>query len=442
MRVLIIDTDHVGLDFAMRAVAAGHEVKLFRFSKKPTRYAEGVPGITLVDDYKPHMAWAKDGLVLNTANNRYLWELDRYRQDFGYTNIFAPTVASARLEINRQAGMEAMQAVGIDIPPYCTLNSLEEAETFARKSDRAWVFKPMGDEDDKSLTYVSHSPADLVGWLRRQIKAGKKLKGQAMLQEKVDRLEEIGVSGWMGPEGFLPDKWQTCIEHKPLMSGDVGPATGEQGTIMQYCMTDKLASAMLLPFEPILRTLGHRGDFAIGAMLDTSGKAWPLEFTARCGYPAWWIQNASHRGDPVKWMRDLLDGRDGLKVSYDVAIGVVMAQPCYPYDLAAPEMVTGIPIQGYEDVAADVHLVEAMMGKGPVMQDGKVVDRPVFETAGEYVCVATALGKTITQARKKVYETVKAVKFPNRIYRDDIGEKVQAKLKDFHRFGYLRDMQA
>lgn len=425
----------------MRFVAAGHEVKLFRYSKKPTRYAEGFPGITLVDDYRPHMAWAKDGVILNTANNRYLWELDRYRSDFGY-KIFAPTVASARLEIDRSAGMEAMQAVGIDIPPYCTFNSLEEAEAFARKSDRAWVHKPMGDEDDKSLTYVSRDPADMVGWLRRQIKAGKKLKGPAMLQEKVERLDEIGVSGWMGPEGFLPGKYQIAIEHKPLMNGDIGPATGEQGTVMQYCMKDKLAEEMLLPFEPILRTLGHRGDFSIGAMLDTKGKAWPLEFTARCGYPAWWIQCASHRGDPAKWMRDLLDSKDSLKVSYDVAIGVVMAQPQYPYDTAPPEMVNGIPIQGAEDALPDLHLVEAMMGKGPVMEDGKLVDRPTYETAGEYVCVATSLGKTIAQARQRVYEVVKSVHFPNKMYRSDIGIKVQEKLRAYHAAGYLMDMKA
>ena len=135
MRVLVIDTDHVGLDFCMRAVAAGHEVKLFRYSKKPTRYAEGFPGITTIDDYKPHMAWAKDGLIFNTANNRYLWELDRYRQEFGY-KIFAPTVASARLEINRSAGMEAMRAIGVDVPPFQTSNSHEDAESFAPKRSR------------------------------------------------------------------------------------------------------------------------------------------------------------------------------------------------------------------------------------------------------------------------------------------------------------------
>lgn len=441
MRVLCIDTDHVGLDFALRAAAAGHEVKLFRYSKKPTKYATGfAPTFVLVDDWRDHMAWAKDGLVLLTANNRYVVEMDRYRE-FGYRNIFAPTCASARLEIIRSAGMEAMQTIGIDVPPYQTFNSLRDAEAFARKTDRAWVFKPMGDEEDKSLTYVSKDPADLVGWLQRQISLGKKLAGKAMLQEKVDRLAEIGVSGWMGPEGFLPDKYQVCFEHKPLMDGDIGPATGEQGTVTQYCEDDKLARDMLLPLEPILRALGHRGDFAVGAMVDTKGNAHFLEFTARCGYPCWWIQTASHRGDPVQWMKDLLNGKDSLKVSYDVAIGVVMAQPDYPYDNAPQEQVNGVPIRGDYDVLGDLHLVEAMMGRGPVMDGGQVTEQPTYQTAGTYVAVATGLGKTVERARKRVYSTVEAVHFPNRMYRTDIGEKVIKALPGLHKHGYCLDTQ-
>ena len=74
---------------------------------------------------------------------------------------------------------------------------------------------------------------------------------------------EIGVSGWFGSDGFLPDRWQSCYEHKKLCVGDIGPNTGEMGTLTQYCETDKLAGEMLKPMEPILRTLGHRGDFAI-----------------------------------------------------------------------------------------------------------------------------------------------------------------------------------
>jgi phosphoribosylamine--glycine ligase len=441
MNVLIIDSDHVGLDFAMRAAACDHEVRLFRYSKKPTRYAEGFGKLfKLVDDWRPHMTWAKDGLILVTANNRYITELDRFRE-FGFKNIFGPTVASARLEIIRSAGMEVMKAIGVGTPPYETFDSLEAAEAFVRKSDRAWVFKPMGDEEDKSLTFVSKDPADLVGWLQRQMNLGKKLAGKAMLQEKVERLAEVGVSGWMGPDGFLPDRWQVCFEHKPLFPGDIGPATGEQGTVCQYVEEDKLAEQMLMPLEPVLRSLGHRGDFAVGAIIDTKGKPHFLEFTARCGYPAWWIQAASHRGDPVKWMKDLLDGKDSLKVSYDVAIGVVMAQPDYPYDNAPPEMVEGIPIRGAAEVLPDLHLVEAMLGKGPIMEGGKVVDRPTYETAGTYICVATGLGKTVTKARDRVYGVVDKVHFPNRMYRTDIGEKVIAALPALHRHGYALDMK-
>lgn len=367
-------------------------------------------------------------------------ELERYR-DFGF-KIFGPTPASARLEIDRSAGMELLQAHGIDMPPYETFDSLEEAEKFARKSDRAWVAKPMGDEADKSLTYVSSDPADLVGWLRRQIAGGKKLKGKLMLQEKVDLLSELGVSGWMGPEGFLPDKWQVCVEHKKLMNGEIGPSTGEMGTVCQYAETDKLAEEMLLPLEPTLRALGHRGDFSIGAMVDTKGRAWPLEFTARAGWPAFHIQVASHRGDPAKWMRDLLDGKDSLRVSYDVSLGVVMAQPRFPYGGTPEDLVVGNPIQGIADNYDDLHCVNVMLGKGPIMQDGKVVEGPTYQTSGEYVLVATGLGKTVEKARSKVYRTIKGVKFANSMYRTDIGEKVQDALPALHKAGYAMGMSA
>lgn len=441
MRVLIIDIeDGQGLDLAVRCVDEGHEVRLYEYATHPVRHGEGFPGITRIDRWRASMSWVgKDGLIYITGNWRFIAELERYR-DLGF-KIFGPTVASARLEIDRAAGMELLQAHGIEMPPYETFDSLEAAEKFARKSDRAWVFKPMGDEPDKSLTYVSSDPADLVGWLRRQIDGGKKLKGKAMLQEKVELLSELGVSGWMGPEGFLPDKFQLSVEHKKLMPSEAGPATGEMGTVCQYVETDKLAEEMLLPLEPTLRALGHRGDFSVGAMIGKDGKAYPLEFTARAGWPAFHIQTASHRGDPAKWMRDLLDGKDSLRVSYDVAIGVVMAQPRFPYGGAPEELTVGNPIQGIAENYDDLHCVNVILGKGPIMQDGKIAEGPTYQTSGEYVLVATGLGKSIEKARAKVYRTVKEVKFANSIWRDDIGEKVQAALPALHRFGYALDIQ-
>lgn len=438
---MIIDQEGLGLDFALRCLEAGHDLRWFKYADKgkTTRSGEGFKGLKIVDDWRPHMAWAREGLILTTGNYKFMDELDRYR-DLGF-KIFSPTKASAELEIKRGVGMKAMKAAGIDIPPYQTFDTLEAAEQFARKSDECWVFKTMGDEDDKSLSYVSCDPADMVGWIRQKIARGMKLRGPCMLQQKIDMLAELGVSGWFGPDGFLPSKWQSCWEHKKLLNDEKGPNCGEAGTVCQYVDKDKLADEMLIPMVDTLKKMGHRGDFAIGAGIDQKGKAWPFEFSARLGWPAFFIQVASHKGDPAQWMRDLLDSKDSLKVSSDVAIGVVIGQPMYPYEKSPPELVEGNPIQIDPKEEDGVHPVSVMIGKGPVLEGGKIVDRPSYQTTGEYVMCCTGLGATVSKARDKVYKVVEAVKVPNAIYRTDIGLKLEEPLPKLHKFGYSIPME-
>lgn len=442
MRILVIDQENLGLDFVLRCADFGHEVRWDRYADPkhaPLRDGEGFKGFRMIDDWDDSMSWAKDGLIITTGNFKFMPELDRYR-DHGF-KIFSPTAKSAALEIDRAKGMAAMGKAGIQVPHFEVFDGLEAALKFAWRADKPYVFKPMGDEEDKSLTFVAHDPAELVGWLQRQMKRGKKLKGKCMLQEKIDMLAELGVSGWFGPEGFLPDKWQICFEHKKLMNGDIGPSTGEQGTVCQYVKADKLAHEMLVPMTDTLLKAGHRGDFAINAGIDKQGKAWAFEFTARAGWPAFWIQTASHRGDPAQWMRDLLDGKDTLKVREEVAIGVVMAQPRYPYNESPPELVEGNPINGLDEVWDDAHPASVMIGKGPLMDGDKIAEGPVYETAGEYVLCMTGLGDTVKAARKAVYRSVEKVSFPDVMYRTDIGEKLEPCLPELHAFGYADQMR-
>jgi phosphoribosylamine--glycine ligase len=439
MVVLIIDPECLGLDFAIRCAAAGHEVFWFRYHKTPSREGQGFKGFTIIDDWRPYMQRAKDGLILNTGNFRYVYELDQYRAH-GF-KIFSPTVSSARLEIDRGAGMKAMEAAGIDLLPYEVFDDLQSAAKFARKNDKCFVFKTLGDEDDKALTFVSCSPAEMVGWIEAKIRRGTKLRGRCMLQEKIDADFEIGVNGWFGPEGFLPEKFQISFEHKPLMPGDIGPNTGEMVSVSKYVETDKAVNELLTPMAGALAATGHVGDFCIGAMIDKKGKAYPLEATARCGYPALFGQMASHRGDPAQWMVDLLNGRDTLKVSQDVCMAVVIGQPRFPYNCSTPDMVDGHPIQGLENVYDDVHCCGVMMGRGPVMKDDKVVEAAQFQTAGEYVMVVTGLGKTIAAARKRVYGTIDQIRFPNMIYRNDGGEKVEKALPAMRKAGYALTLE-
>lgn len=440
MRVLIIDQENQALDFVLRAAGSSHDVRWFMDNKRPVKDGKGFRGFDIVSDWRGSMAWAMDGLIFATGNSKYINEFDRYR-DLGF-KIFAPTKKSAALEINRAAGMEALKQAGIEVPAYQTFSSLEAAAKYARKKDQCFVFKTLGDEEDKSLSYVSCDPADMVGWIERKIAKGMTLKGPCMLQEKIDMLCEFGVSGWMGPEGFLPDKWQICFEHKKLMNGEIGPQTGEMGSVCAYSETEKLADEMLKPLELQLIKLGHRGDCAIGAGIDTKGKAWPFELTQRAGWPAFFIQVASHKNeDPVQWMRDLLDGKDTLKVDKRVAIGVVMAQPQFPYGKSKPEDVEGSPISGIDDVDEDaVHPIGMMMERGPKMVDGSVTDAMIPMTTGEYVMCVTGLGKTVEAARKSVYGSISKIRYCDSLYRTDIGEKLEPVLPKLRAFGYAEGM--
>ncbi|MDA8249425.1 MAG: hypothetical protein M0Z28_09610 [Rhodospirillales bacterium] len=443
MRVLVIDTETLFLDFVLRAAAAGHDVRWYRHSpRKPIHDGDGFAGFQRVADWRQHMAWAREGLIVNTGNAALLHELDRYRELPGYDRaIFGPSVASARLEIDRGAGMEAFKAVGIELVPYQTVASLDEAEAVARRTDRALVFKPAGSTEDKSATYVAKDPADLVGWLRRKKARGGLGKGPFMLQDKLDMVGELSVAGWFGPEGFLPDKWNVCAEFKKFMAGDIGMATGEMGSVTQYVRSDKLAAEALEPLAPILRTLGHRGDICVSGGMDARGRFSPFEFTCRFGYPAWFNQSACHRGDPVEWMRDLLAGRDTLRVSHDVCVSVVLGAGRFPHNATPPDQIEGLPIAGVEDVIDDLHLCQVMRGMAPVMQGGEVVDVPTCQVAGEYVAVATGTAPTVEAARKSVYATVDAVAFPDKMYRNDIGCSLRESLPKFHAHGYYADMR-
>lgn len=438
MRLLLIDVEGLGLDFCLRCIDAGHQVRWFRLDAAKSRDGEGFRGLEVVEDWHDHMDWAKSGLILNTGNHRFLSELDDYRAE-GYP-IFGPSRSSAALEIKRSKGMDLLKKVGVDLPPYHMFDTLEEAAKFARKSSDAYVFKTMGDEADKSLAYVSKSPADMAGWIEQKIARGMTLKGPCMLQEKIDMLCDYGLGGWMGPNGFLRDKWEVSFEHKKLMNGEIGPNTGEQGTITQRVAKDPLAD-ILLALEPHLVGLDHIGDFSIGVGIDKKGKAWPFEFTVRIGYPAWFLQIASIEGDPLQWMRDLIDGKDTLKVSRDVCCGVVCAQPPYPSEKFKPEECEGEPISFDEKVRNQIHPCAVMLGTGPVMDGDKIVDAPTWQTTAPYVLVATGLGETVRAAKEDCYAAVKSVSFPDMMYRTDIGDKVIENLLELHRFGYALPMQ-
>jgi phosphoribosylamine--glycine ligase len=286
------------------------------------------------------------------------------------------------------------------------------------------VSKPSGDAD-KALSYVADNAAMLVYMLNRW-KKNEKYRSDAkqfgfILQEKVKGVE-MAVGGWFGPSGWSR-YWYENFEYKKLMASDLGPNTGEMGTLSMYVSKSKLADVALKPMTRALQKMEYCGFIDIAGMIDERGDFWPFEFTMRPGWPTFHNQVATHRGDPAKWMLDLLNGTDSLEVMEDtVCVSVVLAIPDFPYSHLTNKEVSGIPVYNAGD-HEHVHLSEVMLGADVPVQVGASVVRMVHPvTCGDYVAVVTGTGDTITGARRSAYAAVKKIQMPaNPFYRPDIG---------------------
>lgn len=171
MNVLLLEMEDAGcgLPFALACIKAGHRVKYFLRPENNQAIGEGFKGLERITNWVAAASkWAD--LVLLTGNDQFLPKLDAIRKRG--VAVFAPTARSARLEIEREAGMKAFKRAGIEVPPYETFSSLGDAEAHVRKKPGRYVFKTLGSEEDKSLSYVGKSPADMIARLQRWKRLG------------------------------------------------------------------------------------------------------------------------------------------------------------------------------------------------------------------------------------------------------------------------------
>jgi phosphoribosylamine--glycine ligase len=439
MRILIIDAGGVCLDFALRCKVAGHTVKAFiRNNKDGSRSEVGDGLIERVPHWEPLMKWAD--LIFCTDNTYYIHPLERYR-DQGYP-IFSPSIDTNRWEQDRQHGADIMEKAGIKSIPSTVFKNYDEAIAHVMKNPKRYVSKPIGD-GDKAMSYVSKSAADMV-YMLQYWKKKNAYKGDFILQDFHGGIE-MAVGGWFGLGGFSKyycENW----EFKKLMNDDLGVATGEQGTILRYTEESSLAEKVLKPLEDYLHALGYSGYIDVNCIIDDSGHPWPLEFTMRPGWPLFQIQQAVHKGDPAEWMLGMLDGKDMLKVSKDIACGVVISIPDYPYSRLTKKECSGYPLFGIveEDVTKNIHLSEVQWGKAPCMKDGEVkLNEPMYVTSGDYVMTVSGTGKTVSEASDSCYKTIKKkVEIPNSImYRTDIGHRLEGQIDGLHSNGYCKDLE-
>jgi phosphoribosylamine--glycine ligase len=431
MKVLVIDTYGVAVDFCVRAQWAGHDVKHFL---SPGKYPDIGKGLTTrVKNWRDHMKWAD--LIVCTASAKYGWEMEDY-YEAGYP-IFGANEDCAKLELDRCVGMEMLSNHGIDVLPYTRFSSYDDALRHVRATGGSFACKPIGDAE-RCLSYVASGPDDMCAMIRRDMKLHGTTKQDFILQKKADGVE-FAVGGWFGPHGFN-NVWEENFEHKKLYAGDTGPNTGEMGTAMKYTDESKLGEKLLRPLERALQAMKFCGNIDISCIIDDKGIPWPLEFTMRMGWPAFYLNQHLHKGDPVQWMYDLRHGIDSLKVSYDHCIGVCVVGPNFPHNSKVADECEGIPIYGinHENIK-NVHFCEVMACKEEVYEGGTWATRDLFATSGSWPLVVVGTGPSIVAAKKQAHDVMKQIRIPNSHgYRPDIGDRCEKHIKQLQSLGYAK----
>ena len=439
MKLLVMDTEGegTGVDLAWRAQNADHEV---RYWLPITRggnvrpYGEGL--FSRPKDWHSSMEWAD--LIVLTGNNKYADDLAEYFGK-GYP-IFGTNSKAAELELDRGKGQEVLAEHGVETVPYVVVNSVREGIEHILKTGKGYAMKPWGGDSNSAMTHVAKDANEAVFTLLRWQAAGL-FKGQLMLQELVEGIE-MGISGWFGPGGWSK-VIEESFEHKKFLTGDLGENTGEMGTVIRHVEKSKLFSDVLEPLAEYLHLCKYVGDCSVNCIIGDTGEVAPLEFTMRLGWPDYCIRQSVFLGDPIEWMVDLLCGRDTLRVSDKIAVGVVMTHGDFPKCRDGTGTWAGYPIEGITPENQDqLHYQQVMLDEVPRIRGKKLVKTEMLCTAGTYPLVVTGTGGTVAGAARAAYKTVGELSWPSNVmHRTDIGKRLKKHLPALHRNGYAKGME-
>lgn len=438
MKALILDNDSegMGIDLGVRAREADHDIKYWlpTHAGNELPYGEGL--VERVSDWESEMDWAE--LIVVIGNSTHTSKLVEYFGK-GYP-IFGTNQKSAELELDRGKGQEILKEYGVETIPYEVVESADDAISLVKETGVGYAMKPWGGDADKSMTCVAADADEAIYTLEKWKKDGL-FKGHLMMQEKIEGVE-MGISGWFGPSGWN-EALEESFEHKRFMNDDLGENTGEMGTVIRHVAKSKLFDMMLEPLTDYLHMCKFVGDCSVNCIITKKGAPMPLEFTMRLGWPDFCIRQEVIKGDPLEWMLDLLSGVDSLRVSSEVAVGVLMAYGDFPKCKDPPDTWSGAPLRGITDENYNhLHFQQVMDGPAPLLIRNKITRPRMALTAGPYVLVASGAGMTVRKAMKAAYSVADEIRWPgNVMYRTDIGKRLEKDLPLIQRFGFAEGMR-
>lgn len=413
-------------DTAWQVSKEGHAVKYYIESEKERSIADGF--VDKTDDWERELDWADivvfDDVLGQGAKASAL-------RDAGHA-VVGGTPYTDRLEDDRTFGQQELKRHGIHVIPFEDFTSFDDAVAFVRASPARYVIKPSGEAQNiKRLLFVGveDDGRDVIDVLESY----KKVYRDTVKQFQLQRLRqgvEIAVSAFFNGREFL-HPINVNFEHKKLFPGNIGPSTGEMGTLMYWSGPNRIFNQTLAKLEGTLRDEGYVGSIDLNCIVNANG-IYPLEFTARFGYPTISIQQEGLNTPISEVLRAMAQGDSiELKAKRGFQVGVRIVVPPFPFD---------------DPKTFDVNSKDRIIIfkkpnlDGIHIEDVKLVDGEwVVAGRSGVILIVVGTGQTVRQAQAQAYSRIGNIMIPNMYYRTDIGDRWAEDHDRLHAWGYLRD---
>lgn len=426
-RFLFVSWDGLIGDIAWQTVKEGHEVKYYIQNADEKEIADGF--VSKIEDWRQAVEWADVVVFDDVLGMGGLAEELRRAGKL----VVGGTSYTDRLEDDRAFGQQELRAAGVAIIPQENFTSFDDAIAYVKANPTRYVIKPSGEAQNyKRLLFVGEEDdgRDVIQVLDDYKRAWADKIKEFQVQRRIMGVEVATGAFFNGSEFVYP----ICVnfEHKKLFPGDIGPSTGEMGTAMFWSEPNKIFNATLKKMESRLRRERFVGYIDINCIANNNG-VYPLEFTARFGYPTISIQQEGLLLPISELLYKLAEGSiTRFRARSGFQVGVRIVVPPFPFK----------DRETFDSSSKDaVILFKTPSREGIHIEDVRLVNDEWLVTGTSGVAlIVCGIGPTMKQAQRQAYNRVKNVMIPNMYYREDIGDRWNEEDSDrLHSWGYLRE---
>ncbi len=327
--------------------------------------------------------------------------------------IFGPTKSAAIIEGSKSFAKELMATYGIPTAESRSFTTFSTAKQYIEEQGAPIVIKADGLAAGKGVV-VALTVEQAVQAAREMLEDHRfGDSGKMIVVEEFLTGEEFSLLAFVNGREVYP--MPISQDHKRAYDGDKGPNTGGMGAYapVPQISNELVEKAIKEVLQPAAEGMAEMGRSFVGilyaGLIATKDGPKVIEFNARFGDPETQVILPRLKSDLVQIIDDLLNGFTPSEVVWEKEgynVGVVVAAEGYPEN-----HLTGISLPGF--YSEDVTIYYA----GVSEEQGELV------SAGGRIYLVECFGKTLEEARKKVYSVLAAKETKQTFYRKDIASK-------------------